>query len=181
MTAGIRVDLDVDTRYRSEDGQYFTQSLFLETKYDTERALYTLKPKDYTFKGKLYPSIRRLYLEMEDPLEYTFACTYFDCWEHWVRITQNMAVSKHIESMREELLVKMRAKAIKSIMAQSRTDKGFAAAKWLAEQSWIQQPKGRPSKAAVQKEAKRQQAINDLLQDDAERMLEEFGRPGKSH
>ena len=53
-------------------GKPLTQSLFLEIGY-TDFSVYTLKDQDYEYNDKVYPSLKRLYLEMEDPTEYEFA------------------------------------------------------------------------------------------------------------
>ena len=49
-----------------------TQSLFLELGY-TDFAIFTLKEDDYVYNDKTYISLKKLYLEMEDPTEYDFA------------------------------------------------------------------------------------------------------------
>ena len=51
---------------RDTKGRPLTQSLFLELGYNTQYAVYTLKDEDYNYEGKLYPSLKRLYLEMEE-------------------------------------------------------------------------------------------------------------------
>ena len=55
---------------KAEKGTYITQGLFLEIGYKTDLAIYTLKGEDYEFRGVLYPSIKKAYLEMEDVIEY---------------------------------------------------------------------------------------------------------------
>ena len=57
---------------KSTNGIPLTQSLFLEIGY-TDYAVFTLKDDDYEYKGRVYPSLKRLYLEMEDVGEYEFA------------------------------------------------------------------------------------------------------------
>ena len=59
----------------SSDGRPITQSLFLEIGY-TEHAVYTLKDDDYEYNGKVYPSLKKAYLELEDTTEYDFANQY---------------------------------------------------------------------------------------------------------
>ena len=52
-----------------------TQSLFLEIGY-TEYSVYTLKEDHHEYGGKIFPSLKKLYIDFEDPLDYTFASTY---------------------------------------------------------------------------------------------------------
>lgn len=93
-----------------DKGAALTQGLFLETSYgNTDNVMYTLKPRDHMYKGKLLPSIKRLYLEMEDPTEYFFAYEYFLDWQHWQRIKKNKLISAYMEGWQEELEVRSRA------------------------------------------------------------------------
>src|SRR5574337_902614 len=78
-------------------GKPLTQSLFLEIGY-TEQSIYTLKEEDYMYEGKLYPSLKRLYLEMEDLTEYEFANTYLLGWKHWKRLCENKLIRKRMGS-----------------------------------------------------------------------------------
>lgn len=154
----------------NEGGQLLTQSLFLEFGYDTDKAVYTLKEVDHEFNGKVYPSIKRLYLEMEDPTEYQFAETYFVGWRHWMRICDNKFLRKYVDEWREELEYKLRAKAVKN-MLKSAADGNYQACKWLADRGWHTRPAGRPSKAEVEHEKKVLAAIGDEYANDAIRLF----------
>lgn len=156
--------------FREPDGQLMTQSLFLELRYQTDVALYTLKKRDYEYKGKVYPSLYLLYMAIGDPTEYEFANACFENWAHWKRIRENKLITPYAEEWAEELEIKIRSEAIRSMRIQARTDKGAASAKWLAERGWAEKQVGRPSSAAVAKEARRQNHIQAALNDDLERM-----------
>lgn len=132
-------------------GRFITQSLFLEINY-TDHSAYTLKDDHYVYNGKLYPSIKRLYLEMEDPTEYEFATTYFCGWRHWQRLLDNKGIRKYIDEWREELEYKLRAKGIKRIIAEVNGSNGMQASKWLADRGWSTRGAGRPSKAEIEQE-----------------------------
>lgn len=58
-----------------------TQGLFLEIGY-TKYSVYTLKDEDYEYKGQMFPSLKRIYLEMADAGEYEFATTHLLGWSH---------------------------------------------------------------------------------------------------
>lgn len=136
-----------------------TQSLFLEVGYDRDFALYTLKEVDHEFEGKVYPSIKRLYLEMEDPTEYEFANEYFLGWKHWMRICDNRILRTHILEWREELEIKLRSRAVKA-MIKSADDGNYQASKWLVDRGWNTRGAGRPSKSELEAEKKIAATIN---------------------
>ena len=83
-------------------GMPMTQGLFLEPHY-SEYALFTFKDIDWEKDGKTYVSLKRLYLEMEDPSEYAFATTYLLGWKHWVRMNENKMMRTHFDEWREGL------------------------------------------------------------------------------
>jgi hypothetical protein len=140
-------------------GRPLTQGLFLEVGYNTEFAIYTLKDEDFEYEDKTYLSLKRLYLEHADPTEYDFACTYLLGWDQWQRICANKIFTKVVESWRIELELKLRSQAFKDIMMQSQGDKGFQAAKWIADRGWDKRMVGRPSKD----ELEREKSIRDII------------------
>lgn len=140
------------SKLRDSKGHPLTQSLFLECGYQTDYAMYTLKDEDHEYEGKLYPSIKRLYLEMEDVLEYEFANAYFLGWSHWKRLYENKLLTAHIDSWREELELKIRCMAVKGILDMTASEQPFQALKWLHDKGWIQKGVGRPATKAKQKE-----------------------------
>lgn len=143
-------------------GRPLTQSLFLEVGY-SEFAVYTLKEYDHTYNGVVYPSLKKLYLKEEDPTEYTFADKYLLGWQHWKRLNENKALSKHFEEWREELELKIRSQAVRDMMNLCASESGnFSAAKFLADRGWDKRAAGRPSKA----EKERQLRIEDRIKED---------------
>ncbi len=154
---------------KSTNGIPLTQSLFLEIGY-TEYSVFTLKDDDYEYKGKVYPSLKKLYLEMEDVGEYLFACEYLLGWEHWQRLCANKQISKEIEKWRYELELKLRSKAIIEIRNRSKIEKGINASKWLAEKGWDKRQAGRPSKAEVERETKVAADLNRMFADDLQNL-----------
>ena len=154
------------SKFKDKMGRYLTQSLFLEYQYDHEVAIYTLKDNDYEFEGKMFPSLRKLYLEMMDPTEYEFANKYLWGWEHWQRIVENKQMFAHIQRWQEELEVKIRAQAVKRML---NLDGNFNAVKWAADGHWNVR-RGRPTKAERERERKiRDRAVEETM-DDASRI-----------
>lgn len=147
------------TRFKDEKGRYIVQGLFLEDKYNTDLAVYTYDGEDKTYKGVVYPSLKRLYLEEGDPQEYLFASKYCFDWPHWQRLCKNAIVGRHIEQWREELSLSLRSEGIATLIDLAVNDKSYQAAKWLADEGWVKNKRGRPSKEEVEGELNRRADI----------------------
>ncbi len=133
-------------------GKPLTQGLFLEIGYSNS-AIYTLKDDDHEYGGKVLPSIKKLYLELEDTTEYEFANKFFLGWSHWQRICNNKVLRKHIDEWRAELGLKLRARATKLMIEQA--DGGsYQAVKWLADRGWDIKKSGRPTREDIESEKK---------------------------
>ncbi len=146
-----------------------TVSLFLELNYD-EAAVYSLKENHWTHATRgFYPSIKRLYVEMEDPTEYEFANTYFLGWKHWQQICASKVMMRYIKEWREELEVKLRCKGVKSLLDNANTG-NYQAAKWLVDRGWATRPAGRPSKSEIEGEKALQARIHEEYADDIQRL-----------
>ena len=160
------------SKFRDIKGSFLTQGLFLELEYNESHAVYTLKEEDWEYKGKTYPSIRRLYLECEDITEYEFANKYFGGWSHWKRLQGNKRILREIDEWREELEVKIRAQAIRSIVDQTASESqgSFQAAKWLADKGWDKARVGRPSKSDKEKDDKIAEKLADEFAGDVARL-----------
>ena len=156
------------TKMKDTMGRYITQGLFLETTYDPE-ALYTLKDDDLDHKGKVYPSLKKLYLEMEDVTEYDFANRHLVGWKHWKRLQDNKILREHIEEWREELELKIRSQAIRDIIDNS-ANGSYQASKYLADRSWDKKGAGRPSKVDKEREDRANERLDDEFSSDMERM-----------
>lgn len=131
-------------------GRPLTQSLFLEFNYNVDYAVFTFDDDDKVYKGKTYPSLKKLYLECADPTEYTFAKKYLLGWGHWKRLNENKALKKHFDEWREELEISLRSEGVQAIIETS--TQNFQAAKWLADRGWEKRAPGRPSKEEQERE-----------------------------
>jgi hypothetical protein len=160
---------DISKFINEETGRYLTQSLFIEVGYEVDKAIYTIKDRDHEYKGKVYPSLKRLYLEMEDPTEYNFAQTYFASWPHWMRIYENKLFKTHIDEWREELEFKLRSKAAKQ-MIELAAQGNYQASKWLLDRGWTNRPAGRPSKAEKEAALAQDKRITDEYSADVIRL-----------
>lgn len=154
------------TKFKDEKGRYITQGLFLEDKYNTNLAYYTLDGEDKNYKDVVYPSLKRLFLEEGDPTEYLFATKYLYDWEHWQRLCKNALIGRHIDRWREELSLSLRADGISSIIDAALTDKHYQASKWLADKGWEVKSRGRPSKEEIEGELRKQADAEKEFSDD---------------
>lgn len=154
---------------KDDSGRYLTQSLFLEKGYN-DAAIFTFKDEDHTWKGKVYISLKKRYLEHEDPIEYDFATTYLYGWEHWKRIKANKMLAEEVNIWTEELELKLRSQAVKDLIDLGVEDKSFQAIKWLADRGWEKRGAGRPSKQDKLKETRMQGKIEDEFRGDVIRM-----------
>lgn len=162
--------MEIDkNRLVDSTGRPLTQSLFLEIGY-TDFAVFTLKDQDFDYNGKLLPSLKRLYLELEDPTEYEFANTYLLGWRHWKRMNENKILKKHFEEWREELEYRMRSKGVRSLL-KSATNGNFQAAKFFVDRGWDKRQAGRPSKAELEKEKAFQERVSEEYGGDVVRLF----------
>lgn len=153
-------------------GRPLTQSLFLELGY-SDYAVYTLKEFDYPYKGRHYPSLKKLYLQEEDPTEYTFAEKHLLGWQHWKRLCENKAIAKHVEEWREELELKIRSQAVRDMMNMCASESGnYSAAKFLADRGWEKRAAGRPSKAEKDKHLRIEEKIEEEFAADVRRLAD---------
>ena len=70
--------------------------------------MYTLK--DFDHNG--YPSLYRLYMEIEDPTEFLFARKYLRGWEHWQMLCECTWFQPIVTRWRLELELSIKAKAL---------------------------------------------------------------------
>lgn len=113
----------------------YTKALFYEWADATkEGVVYTLKDSDHMG----YPSLYRLYMEMDDPTEYEFANKYLDGWEHWEILCASNWFKAYINRWRKELDLKMKAKALAVIRNEANNGgkNALAASKYLMERGW---------------------------------------------
>ena len=145
------------SKFHVPTGQLLYRGLFFETQgADKTTVVYTLKDRDH--EG--FPSLYRLYMEMDDPTEYDFAVTYLAGWDHWVKLCKCSWFKPYVKKWREELEVRTKARALRSIKdyAKSSGKEAYQANKFLVSNGWIEKKthgRGRPSKDDIKSEAER--------------------------
>lgn len=161
--------------FKDTRGRFRTRSLFKEWETPTYPAYYNTGPED---EGS-YISLRKRYLEIADPTEYTFARECLGGWDHHNAMLKACAWYRELmDDYREELDTKLKAEGIKYLRSavadpKMRDAQKVAAAKYLAELGWKASPqpkRGRPSKDEVQGELKRQARAAEMLAEDADRL-----------
>ena len=171
---GILMALVAPKDRRGKMNRVRTNSLFIETiddhiKYEP---LFNLSQEDDVEKnGKVYPSLKKIYLDIGDPTEYEFAVHVFGEWKIWKRVSANKDIKRYVDDWREELEVKIRSDAIRSLRdaAQTEGTRGIAAAKYVAERGW-EKVRGSRTKEASEQRTKIEKRISSVIDEDAERL-----------
>ena len=168
--------------FKGDRGVLMTRSLFFETQLDRalDRALYTLKDHDHTWKDKTYKSLYLLYMEVGDPTEYQFAKKYLDSWQHWELLCEANWFKPYVSRWRKELELRIKSETLAKIrnLAESgeASRDSFNAQKYLLDKGWEPKEKsaskrGRPTKEEIQKEAIRISQDISSIEEDYERIV----------
>lgn len=148
--------MDIDkSKFKDDRGRYIVQGLFLEDRYNPDMAVYTFDGEDKEYKGKMFPSLKRLYLEHCDPTEYSFARKYLYDWDHWKRLRKNAVVGRHIDQWKAELDLYLMSEGVSSLINLAVNEGSYQASKWLADRGWDKSERGRPSKEDIEGQIKK--------------------------
>lgn len=152
--------------YKNASGTWLTKGLFYETSdQDKSAVLYTLKDHDH--KG--YPSIPRLYLEMDDPTEVLFYETYFGGLPHWKKLLQSPFFFQVLEELREIQKNRVFSKYIALLRTKAETGDSRSI-EYLLEEKYLKGKIGPTTKAKIKEEAQRLRTIDDDLLEDLRRI-----------
>lgn len=156
-------------QFKNASGTRYLNGLFYEMTNDKSTCVYTLKNEDH--KG--YASLYRLYMEANDPTEYSFAVSNLDGWDHWEALQNCSWFKPYLHKWRRELDIRFKSIAIANIISVSKSQSKDAmqANKFLATRGYIDKDsKGRPSKDDIKKAAEDQAELERQLTDDMERV-----------
>lgn len=165
-------------KFKNSVGSHFLKAIFFEEAVNVERpdCVYTLKQEDHAADNTVYPSLHRLYVEMEDTSEYDFAKKYLDGWSHWKKLIDCNWFKPYLADMREELDIKLRARAVNNLrdIALDPTNKNHYMANKMIFENGIA-PKadnrGRPSKDKIKAEADKLFQSSDETAEDYNRII----------
>jgi len=160
-------------RHPTSNIRYLKGLFFETTGADKGTVLYTLKDVDH--EG--YPSLYRLYMELDDPTEWEVAQQLMDGWEHWEMLTNCTWFKPTVERWRKELQLRMMSKALVRIKSEAKTGsrESFGANKYLLEKGWVPKEttghgRGRPTKDEIRKAADELARADNQLTEDYKRL-----------
>ena len=162
------------SKFITDNGIFLTNALFKEIDLNNlGLAVFTLAPDDIEENGRKYISLRRIYLEENDPTEYKIANKYFCSWAHWKKVRESSRIKAIVDELREELEVRMRSRGVAGVLDKA-MDGDYQASKWFAERGWIPtglKKRGAPSKEEVQRELKIASKVSSVIDLDYERLM----------
>jgi hypothetical protein len=162
------------SKFKGTNGKWKTVSLFLEHEYDPTEAIFTFKDDHHEVNGKTFLSARKLFAGLGDPTGYQFSQEYLGGYSHWKAICNSPKIAPHVADWQEELEVRLRSTAIRTVVSDSLSESrsSVASAKWLSDKGWLEKRKaGAPSKVDKVRELKIATKIKDELDEDLERIL----------
>lgn len=163
------------SKFKSINGTFLTKALFLERNdfENKDGVLYTLGNED----TPEFPSLKKIYFNLDDPTEYKVATTCFDGWEHWLHLCEVPWFKERVESWRQELSVKRASEGLDLVVAKVRNGgkDSLIAAKYLLTNGWLAKDqkstrarRGRPTKNEVRKAST---SFDAQVNEDADRVL----------
>lgn len=110
---------------------------------------------------------KRTYVDIADPTDYRAAMELIGNWEHWEALLASKPFAVEVEKWRREVDAKLESEAIHNMKKLSRTDKGTAAAKWLAEKGYQAKTPGKRGRKAKEEP---EGGVPRNIQEDAKRL-----------
>ena len=150
-------------------GRWRTKSLFYEANdYQIENAIFTLGDEDVTIKGKALISLRKRFVDSDDPTGYLISQEFLGGYSHWDAICKS-SLRTEVEKWQEELEVKLRSIGLLNAI-NSAISGNFNASKFLAEKGWSKRVAGRPTNEEVERAAKQEAKLTSAFADDMKRL-----------
>lgn len=122
-----------------------------------------------------YKEYYKLYIEEDDPTEFSFVKKHIGSLEEWDCICNTSWFKSIILQWRREVELKIKSKALKAlrIVASGDTRDAFVANRYLLDGNWkeTKSKRGRPSKQEIQDEVNRQASDTKKIEDDWERIF----------
>lgn len=155
--------------FKDSVGRWRTKSLFYEANdYQIKDAIFTLGDEDITVKGKKLISLRKRFVESDDPTGYKISKEFLGGYSHWDAICKS-SLKGEVEKWQDELEVRLRSMGLAQAIASTKNG-NFNAAKFLIEKGWSKRVAGRPSNEEVVRETKIQAQLHSEFEVDLKRM-----------
>lgn len=129
--------------------------------------------RQYNKKGKEdLDQWRKRFVDTLDPTEYEGAMTLLGSWKDWLRFKKSWPSFQklHLNDWLEEIEVRLRSQALRSLALQALTSQGTSAAKFIAEGKYKVRKNGRPSNEEVQGNLRKESAIEREVAEDIARV-----------
>ena len=107
-------------------GRKFVLCLFKEFKRTDFEPLWSLR-------DDWYP----IFMAVQDPTEYETAMCLIGNWDHYQAIRNHAKIKPIMDKWAKEMEVKMRSDSIRAMVRHSSAPNGAAAAKWIAEGTFM--------------------------------------------
>ena len=119
-----------------------------------------------------------IFMQTADPTEYETAMRLIGNWEHYTIIRNHPKIKVHMDKWAKEVEVKLRSEAVRAMFKHSTAPNGAAAAKWVAEGSFMNRMMSK--KADKQMEEQVREELADKVTADMERLGLKVVSGGKS-
>ena len=161
-------------KFKNSSGAWLTKALFYEVSYDRlDHLLFTMKPEDFVLpSGEVLTSFPKLYIALciQDPTEATLADLVFGGHEHWKMISESASIKPYVESLREEVSVRIKSEALSYLLKEVREGgkSAYQSARYLLDKGVLREPpKGLSRQEAKERNDILNQKAQDTIEDDA--------------
>lgn len=155
--------------YLASNGQYITNLLFVE-KWTEMGEEFRTRPPVFSLNVDKPGLInaRTTFVELMDPTGVEWADKYLGSYRHWLKLCEKEWFAAALDGWLAEIKMRQTAISIKKIqeIAAGDSAQSINANKYLAEEGWKKSGRGRPSKAEMDAELKKNvKAIEDTADD----------------
>jgi len=138
--------------HKGGSGKWRTNSLFYEFTYRVDaNAPFTWADEDRVEAGQTFRSLKKIYLELDDPTGYRIATEVLGGWQHWLALKKNATINAWITEWEKELEVKVKSEALRTLVSDANdgdSNSATASAKFLLDKGWADKRRaGAPSTA----------------------------------
>lgn len=160
--------------YKDKQNRWLTQALFYEPNQERNPGVEPFDPIFTLYEDR--PGLisgRKTFVELRDPTGRLWAEKYLGDWNHWLRLLKAPWFQAALEVWQAELREVLRAEAfqkIYSMMSDVNPAQALAAAKFIATEEIDKHRVGRPSKAVLKGELKREVEKFTVEDEDMERI-----------